>query len=50
MKKYIRVMHPKTGAVVFETITENIMDHVDVLTPYDEAGYIIFIDRVKEEA
>jgi hypothetical protein len=50
MKVYIRVLHPKTGAVVFETITENMMDHVDTIAPYDEAGYIIFIDRVKEEA
>jgi hypothetical protein len=43
-------MHPKTDAVVFETITENMMDHVDTLTPYDENGYTIIITKVEEAA
>lgn len=41
----ITVFHPKTNKIVFETVTENIMDYVDTIAPYDEAGYTITFER-----
>ena len=50
MKKKIVVIHPKTQNIVWEVITDSIMDHVDTLTPYDENGYTIIITKVEETA
>ena len=48
MKKKIVVIHPTTQTIVWETITNSIMDYVEELTHYDENGYTIIITKVEE--
>jgi hypothetical protein len=50
MKTEIIVYHPKTNAIVWQTVTTDIMLFVDKLTPYDEAGYPIIFNKVEEAA
>ena len=50
MKVEITVYHPKTHAVVWQTVTDDMMKFVDKLTPYDEAGYTVNIMKVVETA
>ena len=48
MKVEITVYHPKTHAVVWQTVTNDMMKFVDKLAPYDEAGYTINIAKVED--
>jgi hypothetical protein len=50
MKTEIIVYHPKTNAVVWQTVTTDIALFIDKLTPYDEAGYTIIFNKVEEAA
>lgn len=49
MKVEIIVRHPKTHAVVWQTVTTDMMKFVHKLEPYDEAGYTITISKVVED-